>query len=409
MKKDTEILRVLGEQLTRIAQLPVQNEKKAMWRDLNGLRSVRPMVCIDQLPWHELNVNDELTLRCEDPFLRSIEKNIRMLLYKWNRFPADMVIENRIDVPKTVRGLNYGLEVVEETRITDADNDIVSHKYIDICPTEEALETLKPDKIESDSVLDKEHMDICEQIFKDIMPVRLLGVCVHAGVWDRISQARSVEAILYDIADRPEFVAKIAHKFLELTMNTVDQLEAEGLLEAEDPLIHCTGSYTGELPLDDYDPAHTRAKDCWALTAAQMFSTVGSAHHEEFDIDIMKPLYERFGLIYYGCCEPLHNKIDIVRKIKNVRKVSVSPWADIDKSAEQLAGDYVFSGKPHPVYIAMGELQEENVRAQIEQMIAACKRTNTPCELILKDVSTVAGNPNVLTEWERLVMGIVSK
>jgi len=405
--KDAEILKNLSYDLAKIAALPVQNEKKAMWRALNGLDMVRPMVCLDQLPWHELNIDDELTLQCEDLFLRGIERDIRRCLYKWKRFPADMVVENRIDVPKTVYGLNYGLKIVEETIGKQDGNDVVSHKYIDQCPDEESLYAIRNDDIRADSALDKEHMEMCEHIFKDILPVRLFGVSIHAGVWDRIAQARPIETILYDIIDRPEFTKKVAKKFLDLTMSTVDQCEELGLLEAKDPLVHCTGSYVDDLPAKNYDPEHTTAKDCWAFTMAQMFSTVGPAMHEELDIDIIKPLCDRFGLIYYGCCEPLNKKIDIVRKIKNVRKISVSPWADINESAMNIAGDYVFSGKAHPVYVAGGKLQAEQVKDQVEQMIEACKSNNTSCEIILKDVSTVSGNPHVLTEWEKLVMKIV--
>jgi len=408
MKKDTVRLRSLGEKLAKIAALPVQNEKKAMWRALNGLRTVRPMVCMDQLPWHELNVNDELTLQCEDPFLRTVEQGIRRLIYQWNHFPADMVVENRVDIPKTVHGLTYGLTIEEQTLATNMNSDIVSHVYIDQCETEEKLDALKPDAIRTDEALDREHMDICRHIFQDIIPVRLSGVIVHAGVWDRIAQARSVTSILYDIADRPEFIKKAAQKFMDLTMTAVDQCEALGLLDAEDPLIHCTGAYVDDLPAEGYDPAHTRAKDCWALTAAQMFSTVGPSTHEELDIHIMKPLYERFGLLYYGCCEPLHQKIKIIRKISNVRKISVSPWADSDESARQMAGDYVFSGKAHPAFIASGKLDANSVQKQVGQMIQACKDNHTPCEIILKDVSTVSGNPTVLTQWEKLVMSLAN-
>ena len=142
---------------------------------------------------------------------------------------------------------------------------------------------------------------------------------------------------------------------------------------------------------------------------SQIFTTVGPAHHEEFDIDIMSPLYERFGLLYYGCCEALHHKMDMIRKVKNVRKISVSPWADIDISAENFSGDYVFSGKPHPVHVTTGTLQAEGVKKQVLHSIEACKRNNTPCELILKDVSTVSGNPEVLSQWEKLVMSLVER
>ena len=81
MKKDAEILKALANALAGIANLPVQDEKKAMWRALNRLDMVRPMVLIDQLPWHEMDIDGELTLHCEDEFLRSVEQYIKRILY----------------------------------------------------------------------------------------------------------------------------------------------------------------------------------------------------------------------------------------------------------------------------------------------------------------------------------------
>ena len=409
MSKDTEILKELGERLAKIAALPIHEEKKKMWRKHNGLQNTRPMVCLDQLPWHELNIDDELTLLCEDEFLRSVEKDIRKTLYRWKRFPADMVVESRVDVPKTVKGLNYGLIVVEETLATDAENDVVSHKYIDQCETEEALSMIKPDVITVDPALDQEHLEICNAIFKDIIPVRLSGVSIHSGVWDRISQARPVNTILMDIIDRPDFTKLVAEKFLALTMSTVDQCEALGILDPYDPLVHCTGSYVDDLPSSEYDPNKPLAKDCWSFAMAQMFSTVSPAMHDELEIDIMRPLFERFGLMYYGCCEPLDQKINIIKKIKNVRKISISPWAKINESAQQLAGQYVFSGKAHPVHVTLGVLDEVEAKKQAVEMMQACKRNHTPCEIILKDVSTVSGKPEVLSQWEKLIMSLVEE
>ena len=72
------------------------------------------------------------------------------------------------------------------------------------------------------------------------------------------------------------------------------------------------------------------------------------AMHEEFEIEYMKPVYERFGLINYGCCEPLDRKIDMIRKVGNVRKISVSPWADQQRAAMNMGSDYIFLRKPNP-------------------------------------------------------------
>lgn len=54
-------------------------------------------------------------------------------------------------------------------------------------------------------------------------------------------------------------------------------------------------------------------------------SEVSPAMHEEFELEYMMPIFERFGAVYYGCCEPLHLKTEMIRKYPNVRKISMSP------------------------------------------------------------------------------------
>ena len=97
MNNDAKILKELGKKIAEIAHLPVQNEKKELWRKNNDLEPVRPMVYIDQLPWHELGKSDELKNRCEDEFLRTVETGLLQMLYRWRHFPCDMVVENRLE------------------------------------------------------------------------------------------------------------------------------------------------------------------------------------------------------------------------------------------------------------------------------------------------------------------------
>jgi hypothetical protein len=404
--KDVARLQELGKQLAEVAALPVQREKILQWKNHNALNPGRPMVTIDQLPWHEINRCDEMQLLCVDDFCRQMEYSIKQLLYRWNHFPVDMVIENYIDIPMSVHNLNYGFTVDEETLATDDESDVVSHKYFDQVGTKEALDALKPDDIWVDREMDERHLDIAGGIFKDIMPVRLKGVGFHAGVWDRIAQARSVDKILWDLVDRPDFSKKIAKKYVDLSMKSLDQCEELGILDGELQYVHCTGAYTDELPADGFEPEKPRAKDCWAYGMAQLFSTVSPGMHEEYEIDIVQPLYDRFGLIYYGCCEPLDRKIGIIRKLKNVRKISISPWADIDRAAENIGGDYVFSSKPNPAFIA-SSFSEDALREQIEHVLKACRKNNCTVELILKDVSTVGNHLEYLDRWAATVTGMI--
>ena len=73
------------------------------------------------------------------------------------------------------------------------------------------------------------------------------------------------------------------------------------------------------------------------FSMAQMLSTVSPEMLEEFDLDLCRPLFERFGLVYYGCCEPLDRKMAQVRKIPNLRKISMSPWVDEEVGAAAIA------------------------------------------------------------------------
>ena len=47
--KDRGILRGLAEEVSEIAALPVQQETIALWKQMNSLKPVRPMVMIDQV------------------------------------------------------------------------------------------------------------------------------------------------------------------------------------------------------------------------------------------------------------------------------------------------------------------------------------------------------------------------
>ena len=408
MNQDYTVLRELAKKMAQIAHLPVQDEKRALWTANNDLKPVRPMVYIDQLPWHEINTSKEMQLQCTDPFLRVMEQRIREILYRWNHFPCDMVVEKRIDIPREIHNLDYGMHIVEDIRKTDNDNDIVSHKYHDQAATSEQLDALKFDKVWVDRDLDEKHMQVCHEIFDGILPVRFEGIQIHAGVWDRIAQMRSVENVLWDMIDKPEFIVDLVNKFVDISMDTVDQCENLGLLDPELQYVHCTGAYTNDLPKDGMEDGKPKAHNVWAFGMAQMLTTVSPAMHEEFEIDLVSRLYERFGLMYYGCCEPLERKIGMIRKLKNVRKISVSPWADIDMCAANIGSDYVFSCKSRSSLIAGDHMDEPNIKKQLNDAVAACKRNNTPLEFILKDVSTVSHNLDFIDKWNDIAMNIAT-
>ncbi len=407
--EDRTILRELARQVAEVAALPVQQETIALWKGLNGLKPARPMVTVDQVAWHEMNVDDELTLRTQSVFCRDLETYLRRTLYGWKHMRVDMVVQPFVNVPKVIRNAGFGIEILEERAITDPQNDIVGHCYIDqLVSDEDVLKIVQPDP-ELDRQATAEAEEAAHEILDGILGVRMQGMFPVFAPWDVIVQWRGAQNVLFDLADRPEFMHRIISRLTDAYLVLLDRLEERGLLGYGQALIHCTGAFTDELPAPGFDPGHPRARDLWTYGMAQVFSSVSPAMHQEFELDYAVRWHERFGLVYYGCCEPLHDKIALIKRVPHVRKVSMSPWANQEKGAERIGKEMVFSRKPNPAFLAGPTWDPQFVERDLQDTRQCCARYGCPVEFILKDISTVAYQPQRLWEWADVAMKVAKQ
>lgn len=404
--KDRSILRDLGKQVAEIAALPIQQKAISLWKALNGLKPQRPMVMIDQVCWHEMNVNDELTLRTQDEFCRELETDLRRTLYAWKHMRADMVVEPVITIPKAITGAGFGITVEEDRAVTDPANTIVGHLYHDQLKTDEDLQRIRLPDARLDEVETARRESVAHEVFDGILGVEMQGLSPTFNAWDWVVQWRGAENVLMDLADRPDFMHRLFGRVTDAALALLDQAEERGLLAQRLSRIHCTGAYSDELPAPGFDPLKPRTRDLWTFGMAQIFSSVSPAMHKEFDLDYGARFYERFGLVYYGCCEPLDQKLDMVKKIPHLRKISMSPWVDVEKGAEQIGRDFVFSRKPSPALLAGPSWEPDVVEDDLRNVTRRCARRGCPVELILKDISTVAYKPQHLWEWADIAMRV---
>jgi len=129
--------------------------------------------------------------------------------------------------------------------------------------------------------------------------------------------------------------------------------------------------------------------------------------HAEFALKYETKWMERFGLNYYGCCEPLHHKLDLLKDVPNLRKISISPWADLDSAVEQMRGRYVISYKPNPAIFAQGQWDLAKARADLQD---ALKKMEGCCvEIIAKDLSTVQDEPQRLWQWSAMASEVTEE
>lgn len=404
--KDITAVRELAARLAEIASLPVQEKKRQLWRDLNGLHPQRPMVMIDQVCWNEINVDDELTLRCTDPICRDWEGSIRRTLFQWKHFPVDMVVEPFVNVPPAVHNSGFGVHVQQEVSVTDPTNSVVGHKFINQLGTDEAVANIQIPRLTHDKAETARRVALAEEIFGGLLEIRLDGPEMYISFWDPIAFWMSVEDALYAMIDQPERMHAILGRMRDGYLSMLDQAQEQALLAQPQSLIHCTGAWTDELPANGYNPDKPRTKDIWCFGLAQMLTTVSPEMFDEYEVQYFAPLAERFGLVYYGCCDPLDRKMAQVRKIPNVRKVSMSPWTDQQRGAQEIGKQYIFSRKPNPAFLASDTFNPQQVRDDLVATRDICKSNGCGLELILKDLSTVRYQPQRLFEWARIAMEV---
>jgi hypothetical protein len=405
--KDREIIHGLAARVAELAVMPIQEKKREMWRKLNGKKPVRPMVMIDQVCWNEMNVDDELTLMCEDREARGYEWDLKAALYQWKHFPVDMVIDPFIRVHRAVNNSGFGVGTREKTATLDPTNSVVGHAYINQFENDADLDRIRMPVVTHDAAGTRRRLDVALDLFKGTLGVVEEGVGTGISVWDPITCWMSVEGVCTALAERPDFMREMARRIVKGYLGMLDQYEAQGLLPSSQATVHCTGAWTDDLPAPGFDPNRPRTRDLWMYGLAQMFSTVSPRMFDEFEIEMCMPIFKRFGLVYYGCCDPLDKKMKEVKKIPNVRKISMSPWVDEELGASEMKGDYVFSRKPNPALLAWPRFREDEVRRHLKKTVDICARHGCPLELILKDISTVNYQPQRLWRWAEIAMEVV--
>ena len=426
----------LAQRVAEIAALPAQEETRLLWRALNRLEPARPMVLIHELPWHELDHEEELALLSEDALCRSIEATLRRTLYLWEHMRVDMVVEPEVIVPKVIRSDGFGIRTEKTTAVLDPMSDVIARHFVDQLTTEDDAQKIRTPEISLDEQVTRAIEERASEILGGILPVRSQGwvpdfnqwpawqlqedtaalvngmwpddnEAAGFNAWDIICGWRGAEDLLLDLADRPDFMHQIISRLTDAHLGMLDQLEEQGMLGYGQATINCNGAYTDELPAPGFDPLHPRAEDIWTTGSAQTLTSASPAMFEEFELPYATLWYERFGLASYGCCEVLDNKIDLVRRIPNVRKISMSPWANMEIAAEQTGRDFVLSRRPNPAFVAGISWNPEVVERDIADTINTCARYRCALELTLKDISTVHYQPQRLWEWANLAMRLV--
>jgi hypothetical protein len=230
-----------------------------------------------------------------------------------------------------------------------------------------------------------------------------------ADISTDMAYMRGVEGMMWDMADRPDWLHKLAGFMSESILSIQDAAESAGhyTLYTQD---NQAMAYADELPAPSADDRAVERSSLWAFCASQETATVSPAMWEEFILNYQKPIYSKYGLLSYGCCEDMTHKLPILkREMKNLRRVAVTPWADLESCSEQLGSDYVMSWRPSPTDMVSFGFDEELVKKAVREAFSVAGRNKNHIDVTLKDVETVSGKPDSVRNFVRAVREVIDE
>jgi hypothetical protein len=402
---DAAILRPLAEQVARIAALPAQEERRQLWRRLNRLERVRPLLYIHrtQFAWHEFDL-PELALRCAGELARHAESQLRRALWRHRHCIGDDVTEPLIWIIASATESGWGLPSQPrrpEQRFGAAEFPPVIHDFPDVERICASVVIPQPAKTQSEKAA-------LESAMGGMIKVEAVYGAAPA-LWDMLIQWYGTNELMLDLVERPDLVHAAASRLTTAIVTRMKQIEALGLLTLNNGR-HEAGAggpgYTDELPQSDFE-GRVRLRDLWGNQMAQIFTGVSPAMHDEFALRYETQILEHFGLNAYGCCEPLHHKVGVIRKIPRLRRISMSPWVDWEAGAAAIGQDYVFSAKPNPAFLAGDKWDPRPVEAELRRILEATRGLRL--EIVLKDLHTFRGEPHRIVAWHELATKLIAE
>ena len=237
----------------------------------------------------------------------------------------------------------------------------------------------------------------------DRLPVNLATDELGASPSEAMMSLMGIEAVLYGVNDRPEFIHRMMDFMTEGYIAYHRAREAAGAVDAESSWGFLT--HYEELP-PGQDAG--RLGSSWWYVSAQSLCGISPAMYAEF----LQPYHARLAealsdnRVYYHGCEDLTRKIAIIRDLPNLRRFHVSPWTDLETAVESLGRDFVLE-----THVSYSETLDGHRPADMRKAVERIMRIAGECvlDVNLGDIETVRGDPSILTTWAQIAQDVTAR
>jgi len=402
MEKDNLILQELAKEVLEISNKPIQNERRELWRKQNSFQNNTPLIYMRAFAFDEFF--DRKLLKCEDAFLRSYEYYLNLMKFR-DTIGDDFIIEpwltlNATYIPSVENRWGVRVSLSEKMHSGDA------AKFIPELIEEEDINRLvSPNHIIDEYTTNLQYKKLQDAI-GGLMEIHVSRSSIYS-MWNTdistdLAKLIGLEQYMWYIFDRPQWLHKILAFMRDAIIKVHNQVEASDDFSLADQ-INQAMPYSKELKDPNPSIKGVKRSEMWWFMASQESTGLSPDMFYEFMLQYQIPIVEKFGLSAYGCCEDLTQKIDYLRKIPNLRRIAVSPYANAEKSAEQIGEDYILSWRPNPSSMISTGLDEEFVRKHMRDNFKIFKKNKNHFDITLKDVETINNQPENIAKWVKIV------
>ncbi len=398
-----DVIRDLATRYMDVCASDRNAEARRLWRDHNSLVKTRPPVICG---WYFASggasgeIAAAMPVKATEQPYRGLETWLRTRLWGAT-LGDDTVYYPWYSMRAKMRRPEVGMWGIERRRIRDE----VSHGWRNM-PVVKEMADLDPLTATPHEVLDDNTPQIqaVRDLIGDILPVHVNKSTVYPiwGGTDLSETAGSLigmEELMVMLYENPELVHRLMAFTRDSVLANLEKGEAAGDWSTVDGCNYGLPLEVADLPAPQANSHGAALKDLWFFTHAQEFEVVSPAQHDEFLLQYQMPIMARFGLVNYGCCETLDNKIDMLRQIPNLRRILLGPRVDLAKGCKRIGRDYVVSWRPNPAMVSAG-FDAAAIRKTLRQGFADAGDCNI--EIMLKEMMTIENDLSRLVKWTEI-------
>ena len=263
---------------------------------------------------------------------------------------------------------------------------------------EDDFHKIKPSRFSVDIEGTEQEFQLLTDTFGDILPVKMKMDCLYSVPTQLIIHLMGMENMMLNLAQYPDLFKKLMDQAADDTLAYYDMLEENHLIlptTEYESVGQGTFAFNHELPdTPTVDGRYLTRRDVWGYMDSQETLSISPKMFEEIIFPCYEKIGSQFGLLSYGCCEPVDRVWDnCISKFKNLRKVSISPWCNEEFMGERLRGSsIIYHRKPAATFLGVSgrDLDEEAFRKYIRRSLTAAR--GCKMEITQRDIYTIDNN-----------------